>query len=65
MQTTIETLRESASATITRGEAAAVLGVDPRTVSAGIREGNIPSIKIGRRVLIPRVRFLSMFDAAA
>lgn len=59
---TLETLRTSTAYTITRQEAAAVLGVDPRTVTAGIAEGNIPAIKLGRRVVIPRAKFLALFE---
>lgn len=62
---TLDELRAKKSVTITRKEVAAVLGIDPRTVSAGIREGNIPAIKIGRRVLIPREKFLALFSDAA
>lgn len=59
---TIETLRSSRSLVITRTDAAAALGVDPRTVTAGIDNGTIPSVKLGRRVLIPREKFLKLFD---
>ncbi|MBL5973687.1 MAG: DNA-binding protein [Candidatus Leucobacter sulfamidivorax] len=44
--------------------AAAVLEVDPRTVSAGIKEGTIPSVRLGRRVVIPREKFLTLFEVA-
>lgn len=59
---TIDTLRGSRSLVITRTEAAAALGVDPRTVTAGIDDGTIPSVKLGRRVVIPREKFLKIFD---
>ena len=59
---TIDQLRESRSLVITRTEAAAALGVDPRTVTAGIESGSIPSVKLGRRVVIPREKFLRLFD---
>lgn len=62
---TIEDLRASKSATISRQEVADALGIDPRTVTEGIRQGNIPSLTIGRRVLIPREKFLALFDVAA
>lgn len=60
---TLDAIRRSNAAAITRAEAAAALGVDPRTVSVGINDGTIPSIRLGRRVLIPRERFLAIFDA--
>lgn len=59
---TIDTLRGSRSLVITRTEAAAALGVDPRTVTAGVENGTIPSVKLGRRVVIPREKFLKLFD---
>lgn len=53
-------LENSPKAVLTQIEAGAVLGVDRRTVSAGIKAGNIPAIHIGRRVVIPREPFLHM-----
>ena len=50
---------------ITRADAASALDVDPRTVTVGIENGNIPSVKLGRRVLIPRLPFLELFGAGA
>lgn len=55
-------IRALRSLTITKAMAAAALGVDPRTVTAGIENGNIPAIKLGRRVLIPREKFLALFE---
>lgn len=59
---TLEGLRASSDLTITRKDAAAALGVDPRTVTVGISEGSIPAIKLGRRVVIPRAKFLALFE---
>ena len=61
---TIAELRTSNALTITRKEAAAVLGVDPRTVTVGIEEGTIPAIRLGRRVLVPREKFLALFGVS-
>ena len=55
-------LQASTSLTITKKEAAAALGVDPRTLTSGIEAGNIPAIKLGRRVVIPREKFLKLFE---
>lgn len=60
---TIDTLRESRSVVITRKDDAEALGVDPRTITVGINDGTIPSVKLGRRVVIPREKFLRIFDA--
>lgn len=59
---TLDDLRHSQSAVITRTEAAAALGVDPRTITASIDNGTIPSVRLGRRVVIPREKFLRIFD---
>ncbi len=61
---TLETLRASTAPTITMKVAATVLEVDPRTVSAGVKEGTIPSVRIGRRIVIPREKFLKLFEVA-
>ncbi|NLB47882.1 MAG: helix-turn-helix domain-containing protein [Microbacteriaceae bacterium] len=58
---TLDDLRRSRSAVITRTEAAAALGVDPRTITASIDNGTIPSVRLGRRVVIPREKFLALF----
>ncbi|KRC60621.1 hypothetical protein ASE14_06420 [Agromyces sp. Root81] len=63
MAVTLDSLRKSAAATCTRRDIAEVMDVDPRTVTEGIKQGNIPSIKVGRRVLIPRERFLALFES--
>lgn len=62
---TLDDLRKSSDVAITRTTAAAALGVDPRTVTAGIENGTIPSVRLGRRVLIPRLPFLELFGASA
>lgn len=46
---------------ITIKDAAAMLGVDPRTLSQGVKDGTIPAVQLGRRVLIPREPFLQLF----
>lgn len=61
---TLEDVRRSTTAALSRREVADVLGVDPRTVTAGIADGTIPSLKLGRRVLIPRERFLALIEGA-
>ena len=57
----IDDLRRRRSLVITRQEAAQALGVDPRTITVGIEDGTIPSVKLGRRVVIPREKFLRLF----
>lgn len=53
-----------APAALSKREAAEIAGVDVRTLTKGIEDGSIPSIRIGRRVLIPRAPFLALFGAA-
>ena len=57
----MEDLRRRRSLVITRKEAAEALGVDPRTITTSINEGTIPSVKLGRRIVIPREKFLALF----
>ena len=61
---TLDELRDSGRATVTMQEAAQLLGVDARTVSGAVRAGEIPAIRVGRRVLIPRHRFIAYLDGA-
>ena len=44
-----------------RAEVAALLTLDPRTVDHATKDGTIPAVHIGRRVLIPRRPFLHAF----
>lgn len=54
---------EQESAVMSLKEVSDVLGISPRTVSVGIADGTIPSIRVGRRVLVPRARFFAMLAA--
>lgn len=56
-------LKSIDDAAITIADTVRVLGVDERTVSRAIDAGEIPAVRIGRRVLVPRLRLLAMFDA--
>ncbi|MEV8194253.1 helix-turn-helix domain-containing protein [Rhodococcus pyridinivorans] len=59
----LSAVRASDAAALTIADVAAVLGVDVRTVSKGIEAGTIPSVRLGRRVLIPREKFLALWTA--
>ena len=59
----LEWLKLAPCAAITRPQAAQVLGVDERTVSRAVDSGQIPSLQIGRRVLIPRLPLLRLLGA--
>jgi len=60
-------VRTSERATITVKDASAFLGVDPRTLSGAlsVHGGDIPSLSIGRRIVIPRAAFLRWYDGGA
>lgn len=54
-------------ATLTVDEVAARLGISRGLAYEGVRTGEIPSIKIGKRVLVPRRALLALLgetDAA-
>jgi excisionase family DNA binding protein len=57
-------LQTTTAATITRADAAELLGVDQRTVTRAIIDGQLPSLRVGRRVLIPRVPLLARLGAS-
>ncbi|QEX12130.1 DNA-binding protein [Rhodococcus erythropolis] len=59
----IADIREMDTLALTQTQGARAMGIDRRTVSAGIENGSIPSVKVGRRVLIPRLPFLALFGA--
>jgi excisionase family DNA binding protein len=61
----LEELRRSNKAVITRAEVASLLGCDARTVSRAIAENTIPNIKLGRRVFIPVPAFLTTLGCEA
>lgn len=61
--TTWADLRSSDREVLNRTEVATLLAVDPRTVDHAIEDGTLPSIRLGRRVLIPAARSLRFSDS--
>jgi len=59
----LDDVRHSKAAALTVTETADVLQVDVRTVSRACDEGQIPSLRIGRRLLIPRLPLLTLLGA--
>ena len=55
----LEELRMSRAAVVTVAQAASVFGVDVRTVTRAIVNGELPALRLGRRVLIPRLPLLA------
>ncbi|WP_432277331.1 helix-turn-helix domain-containing protein [Klenkia sesuvii] len=52
-------LVRSSSAVVTVAEAADLLGVDVRTVSRAMNNGDLPALRVGRRLLIPRLPLMA------
>ena len=55
----LDDLRTSRSAVGTVSQAASVFGVDVRTVTRAIENGELQAVRLGRRVLIPRLPLLA------
>ena len=60
----LEDLIASGSAVVTVAQAASVFGVDVRTVTRAIENGELPVVRLGRRVLIPRLPLLAILGVA-
>lgn len=62
--TTIDQLRASTAAVVTIKDAAELMGVNRRTMSGAltVHGGDIPSRRIGRRIVIPRDAFLRWYS---
>lgn len=56
-------LRASDAAALTRSEVAELFGVDPRTITEAVRRGDLPSVRLGRMLFIPREPLLAMLSA--
>jgi excisionase family DNA binding protein len=56
----LDELMASRAAVVTVAQAASVLGVDVRTVSRAVQVGELPVLRLGRRILIPRLRLLEL-----
>ena len=50
--------------TLTVDEAARALGISRNSAYVAVRAGEIPSIKLGRRLVIPRVAFERFLESA-
>lgn len=52
----------TAEPTIPVPRAAAILGISRRAGYAAVERGEIPSIKVGQRVVVPTAKFLAKYD---
>jgi len=55
-------MNESDSLVLTPGETARLLRIGRGTVYEQIRLGNIPSLRMGRRILVPKAALLKMLE---
>lgn len=56
-------MRASKALAFSVQEVAAATGVDRRVVAKACDNGQLPSLRIGRRLLIPRLPFLALLGA--
>jgi excisionase family DNA binding protein len=65
-QTDYQTLQKDSndSLVLTVGETAKLLRLSKTTVYDQIRQGSIPSIRMGKRILIPRVALMRKLEEA-
>ncbi len=52
------------SATLSVEETAKVLGIGRNSAYEGVRTGQIPSIRIGKRILVPRIALERILENA-
>ena len=55
---------EIPSPVLTVDETAVILRLSRQSAYEGVRTGAIPSVKIGRRILVPRARLMAMLEGA-
>jgi excisionase family DNA binding protein len=55
----LDELRANRAAVVTIADAAAVLGIDAKTVSRAMQNGELPALRVGRRLLILRLPLLA------
>lgn len=58
--TSLEELRQRV--TVTVPEAAAILGIGKNLAYAAVKSGDIPAVKLGRRLVVPVGALLKMLD---
>lgn len=55
-------MKNSNRKTLTVAEAAAALGISRNSAYEGIQRGEIPHLKIGRRIVVPRAALRRMLE---
>ena len=51
--------------TLSVAETAELLGISRWLVQQAVHDGSLPSLRVGRRILIPRVRLQAWLDGSA
>lgn len=59
---TIAAARASSAAGLSIAEVARILDIERKTVYNAIDRGEIPAVRFGRRIMIPRERFIAIID---
>lgn len=59
---TAETERPGPSPVMTVDEAAAYLRISRGLAFAAVRDGTLPSVRVGRRILVPRRQLEALLD---
>lgn len=59
---TAETERSELSPVMTVDEAAAYLRISRGLAFAAVRDGTLPSVRVGRRILVPRRQLEALLD---
>lgn len=60
---TLDEIRGRTSPALTVTDVSRFTGLDERTVRRGCENGDLPCVRIGRRLLIPRLPLLALFGA--
>lgn len=55
---------EAPRPTLTVAEAAELLGISRGLAFEAVNRGELPSIRVGRRILIPRSRLMALIDGS-
>lgn len=56
-------MKEDASLTVSISEAARLLGISRGSAYSYANSGELPTVRIGRRLLVPRSRLIELVDA--
>jgi excisionase family DNA binding protein len=55
-------MNDPTAATLTVPQAAAILGISKWSYYEGVKNGQLPALKIGRRLIVPRVQLERLLE---